>query len=53
MLLAKGGKVLYVANANRNTVSVFDTDDGQGGRDDRHGDRPPRPAGLARPARWP
>ena len=26
MLLARGGKVLYVANANRNTVSVFDTE---------------------------
>jgi DNA-binding beta-propeller fold protein YncE len=25
MLLARGGKVLYVANANRNTVTVFDT----------------------------
>ena len=25
MLLARGGKVLYVANANRNTVSVIDT----------------------------
>ena len=26
MLLAQGGKILYVANANRNTVSVFDTE---------------------------
>jgi YVTN family beta-propeller protein len=25
MLLAKGGKILYVANANRNTVTVIDT----------------------------
>src|SRR5207249_1016620 len=25
MLLARGGRLLYVANANRNTVSVFDT----------------------------
>src|SRR5262249_15426706 len=25
LLLARGGKGLYVANANRNTVSVFDT----------------------------
>src|SRR6185312_6666618 len=24
MLLARGGKTLYVANANRNTVTVFD-----------------------------
>ena len=24
MLLARGGKVLYVANANRNSVSVID-----------------------------
>ncbi len=29
MLLTKSGKYLYVANANRNTVSVFDTDQGQ------------------------
>jgi DNA-binding beta-propeller fold protein YncE len=29
MLLARGGKTLYVANANRNTVSVFDTDAGK------------------------
>ena len=29
MLLARGGKTLYVANANRNTVSVFDADDGK------------------------
>ena len=29
MLLARGGKVLYVANANRNTVSVFDTEAGK------------------------
>ncbi len=27
MLLAAGGKILYVANANRNTVSVFSTED--------------------------
>ena len=26
MLLAKGGKILFVANANRNTVSVIDTE---------------------------
>ena len=25
LLLARGGKVLYVANANRNSVSVIDT----------------------------
>ena len=29
MRLARGGKVLYVANANRNTVSVFDTEAGK------------------------
>ena len=29
MLLAKGGKILYVANANRNTVSVIDTEVGR------------------------
>ncbi len=29
MLLTKSGKYLYVANAHRNTVSVFDTDKGQ------------------------
>ena len=29
MLLAPGGKVLYVANANRNTVSVIDTEAGK------------------------
>jgi DNA-binding beta-propeller fold protein YncE len=29
MLLARGGKVLYVANANRNTVSVIDTERGR------------------------
>ena len=29
MLLARGGKVLYVANANRNSVSVFDTEAGK------------------------
>ena len=29
MLLARGGKVLYVANANRNSVSVFDTGAGK------------------------
>ena len=29
LLLAKGGKVLYVANANRNTVSVFDAEAGK------------------------
>ena len=27
LLLAAGGKILYVANANRNTVSVFSTED--------------------------
>lgn len=29
MLLAAEGKILYVANANRNTVSVFSTEDGK------------------------
>ncbi len=29
MVLARGGKVLFVANANRNTVSVFDTEAGK------------------------
>src|SRR5207249_3650149 len=29
LLLARGGKVLYAANANRNTVSVFDTEAGK------------------------
>ena len=29
MLLASGGKILYVANANRNTVSVIDTEAGK------------------------
>ncbi len=29
MLLSKGGKVLYVANANRNSVSVFDAKQGK------------------------
>ena len=29
MLLTKNGKLLYVANANRNTVTVFDTEKGQ------------------------
>ena len=29
LLLAAGGKVLYVANANRNTVSVFSAEDGK------------------------
>jgi YVTN family beta-propeller protein len=29
MLLARGGKILYVANANRNTVSVIDTESGR------------------------
>jgi len=29
MLLTKGGKTLYVANANRNTVSVFDAKEGK------------------------
>ena len=29
LILTKGAEVLYVANANRNTVSVFDTDSGQ------------------------
>ncbi|MGE3821135.1 MAG: bifunctional YncE family protein/alkaline phosphatase family protein [Isosphaeraceae bacterium] len=29
MLLARGGKTLYVANANRNTVSVIDTEAGK------------------------
>ncbi len=29
LLLTKGGKVLYVANANRNTVSVFDAKEGK------------------------
>lgn len=29
MLLARGGKTLYVANANRNTVSVIDTQAGR------------------------
>jgi DNA-binding beta-propeller fold protein YncE len=29
MLLTKSGRYLYVANANRNTVTVFDTDKGQ------------------------
>ena len=29
MLLARGGKVLYVANANRNTVTVIDTEAGK------------------------
>ena len=41
-----GGKVLYVANANRNTVTVIDTAAGKAGRDDRHGDRPHGPGGL-------
>ena len=52
MLLAHGGKLLYVANANRNSVSVIDLDEGQADRDDRHGDRPERPAGCT-PSRWP
>ncbi len=29
MILAAGGKLLYVANANRNTVSVFSPEDGK------------------------
>ncbi len=29
MLLAQGGKILFVANANRNTVSVIDTEAGK------------------------
>ncbi|MBI4623566.1 MAG: beta-propeller fold lactonase family protein [Verrucomicrobia bacterium] len=29
MLLTKSGRLLYVANANRNTVTVIDTDQGQ------------------------
>jgi len=29
MLLARGGKILFVANANRNTVSVIDTESGK------------------------
>ena len=29
MLLARGGKILYVANANRNTVSVCETEGGK------------------------
>jgi DNA-binding beta-propeller fold protein YncE len=29
MLLARGGKVLFVANSNRNTVSVFDAEAGK------------------------
>ena len=29
MLLAQGGKILYVANANRNTVTVLDTESGK------------------------
>lgn len=29
MLLTKNGKLLYVANANRNTVTVFDTEKGR------------------------
>ena len=29
MLLARGGKILFVANANRNTVSVIDTEAGK------------------------
>ena len=29
MLLARGGKILYVANANRNTVTVIDTEAGR------------------------
>jgi len=29
ILLARGGKVLYVANANRNSVSVFDAEAGK------------------------
>ena len=29
MLLAQGGKILFVANANRNTVSVIDTEAGR------------------------
>ena len=29
MLLSQGGKVLYVANANRNSVSVFDAKEGK------------------------
>jgi YVTN family beta-propeller protein len=29
MLLAQGGKILYVANANRNTVSVLNTETGK------------------------
>ena len=45
MLLAHGGKILYVANANRNTVTVIDTEAGKADRDDRHGDRPQGPAG--------
>ena len=45
MLLAQGGKILFVANANRNTVSVIDTEAGRADRDDRHGDRPQGPSG--------
>ena len=45
MLLARGGKILYVANANRNTVTVIDTEAGKADRDDRHGDRPQGPLG--------
>ena len=46
LLLARGGKVLYVANANRNSVSVIDTVAGKGHRDNRHGNRPGRSRGL-------
>ena len=46
LLSEERGRTLYVANANRNTVSVFDAEGRQGDRDDRHGDRPQGPAGL-------
>ena len=46
MLLARGGKLLYVANANRNTVTVIDTEAGQAAGNDRHRDRSQGPAGL-------
>ena len=43
MLTAKKGDFLFVANANRNTVTVIDTAEGQGRRDDQHGHRPQGP----------
>ena len=52
MLLARGGKTLFVANANRNTVSVIDTDKGKAIETIGTAIDPKAPPGSTPNSRW-